>query len=143
SARRMCGTAAHLVDRVLPSNISMRQWVLTVPYEVRRVLALRPDALTACGRLFVEEIARWHKHAATARAVAGGETGAVVFVQRFNSLLGCFVHYHVVVPDGVFVRDGAGVAFHETAAIARGHRPRCLAGPSPHDPVATAAASPR
>ena len=62
----------------------VQQWVLTAPHEVRRVLALRPDALTAQGRIFVEEIARWQKHAARTR----GETGAVTFVQRFNSILG-------------------------------------------------------
>ena len=58
AARRMCGSAAHLVDRALP-DVAMRQWVLTAPNEVRRVLALRPDALTAQNRIFVEEIARW------------------------------------------------------------------------------------
>src|SRR5262249_37269851 len=58
SARRMCGTAAHLVDHVLP-DVPVRQWVLTAPFEVRRVLALRPDALTGAGRIFMEEIARW------------------------------------------------------------------------------------
>jgi hypothetical protein len=118
-ARRMCGTAAHLVDHVLP-NVPVRQWVLTAPHEVRRVLALRPDALTACGRLFVEEIARWQKQAAKARGTWGGQTGAVTFVQRFNSLLGSFVHFHVVVPDGVFLRDGGGVVtFHEGPAPSR------------------------
>jgi hypothetical protein len=115
----MCGTAAHLVDHVVPPDIAMRQWVLTAPPEVRRVLALRPDALTACGRLFVEEIARWQKQAATSRGNAGGETGAVNFVQRFNSLLGNFVHFHVIVPDGVFVRRGETVTFHEGPAPSR------------------------
>lgn len=120
SARRMCGSAAHLVDHVLPVDIPVRQWVLTAPHEVRRVLALRPDALTAAARIFVEEIARWQKQAAMARGASVGETGAVTFVQRFNSLLGSFVHYHVVVPDGVFVRDAEGaVSFHEGPAPSR------------------------
>ena len=65
--------------------------MLTAPHEVRRVLALRPDALTAQSRIFVEEIARWQKHAAR----TSGEPFAVTFVQRFNSTLGCFVHFHV------------------------------------------------
>jgi hypothetical protein len=109
-----------LVDHVLPVDVPVRQWVLTAPHEVRRVLALRPNALTACGRLFVEEIARWQKQAAKARGTLSGETGAVTFVQRFNSLLGSFVHYHVVVPDGVFVRNGEGaVSFHEGPAPSR------------------------
>ena len=122
SARRMCGTAAHLVDRVMPVDVAVRQWVLTVPHEVRRLLALRPAALTGCGRIFVEELARWQKQAAKARGIDGGETGAVTFVQRFNSMLGCFVHFHLVVPDGVFTRtskDAAAATFHRGPAPSR------------------------
>jgi hypothetical protein len=81
------------------------------------VLALRPDALTAQGRIFVEEIARWQKHVAR----TGGKTGAVTFVQRFDSTLGCFVHFHVLVPDGVFTRadDAGAVVFREGPAPTR------------------------
>jgi hypothetical protein len=119
SARRMCDCAAHLVDHVMP-DVPERPWVLTAPHEVRRVLALRPDALTACGRIFVEEIARLQKAQAEARGNNGGETGAVTFVQRFDGTLGCFVHFHVMVPDGVFVRDdGDAVTFFETPAPSR------------------------
>ena len=114
----MCGTAAHLVDHVVP-DVPVRQWVLTAPFEVRRVLALRPDALTAAGRIFVEEIARWQKQKANERGVAGGETGAVTFVQRFDSTLGCFVHFHVLVLDGVYVRQDREVAFYEGRAPSR------------------------
>ena len=88
SVRRMCGTAAHLVDSVLP-DAAMRQWVLTAPFEIRRVMALRPDALSACNRIFVEEISRFRRASA---GLAGAETGSVTFVQRFNSTLGVFVH---------------------------------------------------
>ena len=42
-------------------------------------------------------------------------------MQRFNSSLGCFVHFHVLVPDGVFSRaDEAGaVVFREGPAPTR------------------------
>jgi hypothetical protein len=45
----------------------------------------------------------------------------VTFVQRFDSTLGCFVHFHVLVPDGVFTRaDAAGsVVFREGPAPTR------------------------
>ena len=135
SARRMCDAAAHLVDHVLP-DVPVRQWVLTAPNEVRRVLALRPDALTAQGRIFVEEIARWQKHAAS----ADGETGAVTFVQRFNSTLGCFVHFHVLMPGGVFSRaDDAGAArvSRRPRAHARRDRGRRGARREAHAPLAT------
>jgi hypothetical protein len=115
-ARRMCGTAAHLVAHVLP-DVPVRQWVLTAPDDVRRVLALRPVALTACARVFVEEISRFQKHT---HGLPSAATGAVTFVQRFNATLGTFVHFHVIAPDGVFVRDAEGaVMFHEGRAPSR------------------------
>src|SRR5437773_1711393 len=115
----MCGTAAHLVDHVLP-NVAVRQWVLTAPHEIRRVLALRPDALTAENRIFAEEIARWQKQKAKALGVDGGETGSVTFVQRFDGALGSFVPLHVVALDGVFARAADGTAvFHQGPAPSR------------------------
>ena len=76
-----------------------------------------PDALTACHRLFVTEIARWQK---TSSELTGAETGSVTFVQRFHSALGSFVHFHVVCPDGVFTRDASGVvSFHVGRAPSR------------------------
>ena len=35
----MANTAAHLVDRVLPPNVPVRQYVLSLPYELRRLAA--------------------------------------------------------------------------------------------------------
>jgi hypothetical protein len=92
--------------------------VLTAPFEVRRVLALRPEALTAQGRIFVEEIARWQNPQAKEQGIEGGETGAVTFVQRFSATLQSFVHYHVVAPDGVFTREARGgpAVFHDRSA---------------------------
>jgi hypothetical protein len=85
---------------------------------VRRVLALRPDALTAQGRIFVEEIGRWQKQQAKVQGIEGGETGAVIFVQRFNATLQSFVHLHVVTLEGVFTREAMGgpAVFHEGRA---------------------------
>lgn len=110
----MCGTAAHLVDHVLP-DAPVRQWVLTAPHDVRRLLALHAAALTAMNRVFASEVARWQK--ATSRA-EGGETGSVTFVQRFDSRLGCFVHLHVLALDGVFTdRGDDAVDFHPGRAL--------------------------
>jgi len=43
--RRMIDTAAHLVDRVLPS-IPIRQWVLSFPYPLRLLYSTHPQAMT-------------------------------------------------------------------------------------------------
>jgi hypothetical protein len=59
----MCNTAAHLVGRVLPS-VPVRQWVLSLPFELRRTAAFRADVATALGRIFIEVVAANQKHRA-------------------------------------------------------------------------------
>jgi hypothetical protein len=53
--RRMANVAAHLVDRVLP-DVPVRQFVLSLPFELRRLAAFKADVLTALARIFVEAI---------------------------------------------------------------------------------------
>jgi ribosomal protein S27E len=43
--RRMAETAARLVDEVLPER-PLRQWVLSLPFALRFLLATDPDSLT-------------------------------------------------------------------------------------------------
>ena len=111
NARRMCGTAAHLVDHVVP-DVRVRQWVLSVPYELRLTLARDAVALSAVGRIFVEEIFRRQRDLAGFQGIEPHQVrgGAVQFPQRFGGSLTVNVHYHVVVADGVFVveRDADG-----------------------------------
>jgi hypothetical protein len=122
------------------TNDPVRQWVLTTPFAVRHLLALRPDALTAAGRIFVEEIARWQKQKATARGTPGSETGSVTFVQRFDSTLGNFVHFQLVALDGVFTRkDGTEARLPRgPCALARRHRRCRRTRREAHDAVAAA-----
>jgi len=116
----MCGTAAFLTDHVIP-EVPVRQWVLSVPFELRLTLARRPDALSLVGRILVSEIFRYQREAAGALGLdcRRARSGAVQFPQRFGGSLNLNVHYHVAVPDGVFVRDRAPdasgnrpIAFH-------------------------------
>ena len=103
--RRMCDEAAYITDRILP-NAPIRQWVLSLPFELRGLAATKPDVLTALGRVFnigAEEIARATKRLA---GVPGAETGAVSFPQRFGGSLNLHVHFHTLAVDGVFERDG-------------------------------------
>lgn len=119
NARRMSDTAARLVDHVLP-EVRLRQWVLSVPFELRMVFAKNPDALSTCGRIFVEETFRWQRSIGSrwglvpaTEAQARLRGGAVCFPQRFGGSLNLNVHYHVVVPDAVFFRDSTGVMQRE------------------------------
>jgi len=51
----MANTAAHLVDRVMPA-VPVRQWVLSLPFELRSLAAFQANALSALARIFVESV---------------------------------------------------------------------------------------
>jgi hypothetical protein len=53
--RRMADTAAHLVDRVLP-EVRTRQWVLTLPYTLRFLMAYDAKQIAAIHGIFVQAV---------------------------------------------------------------------------------------
>ncbi len=81
SGRRMANGAAHLVDRVLP-DVPVRQFVLSLPFELRRLAAFRPAVLTALSRIFVETVFASYRARAKREGIKGAECGALTFVQR-------------------------------------------------------------
>jgi hypothetical protein len=119
AGRRMANTAAHLVDRVLP-DVPVRQYVLTLPYELRRLAAFDARVLTSLSRIFVEAIVAHHRARAKDQGLDGAAGGSVTFVQRFGSL-NLNVHFHVLVLDSVFTRSQeTGVTFHPAPAPTAG-----------------------
>jgi hypothetical protein len=105
----MCDEAANITDRILP-NAPVRQWVLSLPFELRGLSATKPDVLTAMGRIFAEEIARATEHLTD---IAGAKTGAISFPQRFGGSLNLHLHFHTLAIDGVFEKQGEGIRLHE------------------------------
>ncbi|MGH7283011.1 MAG: transposase [Polyangiaceae bacterium] len=119
AGRRMANTAAHLVDRVLPS-VPVRQWVLSLPFELRRLAAFDAKMLTAFVRIFAEALADRYRRWGVEQIGTACESGAITFVQRFGSSLNLNVHFHVVMLDGVFVRDSrARAIFHHAPLPSR------------------------
>ena len=111
TARRMADTAARLVDHILPSA-PYRPWVLSLPKPLRLRLARHPAWTTWVGGLIVRAIAAWQRRVARARHLAAPQTGAITFVQRFGGLVNLNVHFHLLVPDGVFTPTADdGLAF--------------------------------
>ena len=102
TARRANDTAAHLVDRVLP-RVPVRQYVLTFPKRIRWHLATDPSLASAALNLFLRALFAFQRRCARRDDVRDGKPGAVTFVQRFGSALNLNLHFHCVVPDGVFV----------------------------------------
>ena len=111
--RAMSSGAAHLVDRVLP-RVRVRQWVLSLPWPRRYLLARRPDLCAGVRRRIWHELRRWYHDRGLLRGVGAGDTGAVIVVQRFGSALNLNVHFHMLLLDGVFAEDHEGVLRWQT-----------------------------
>jgi hypothetical protein len=106
-AKRMVESAALLVDEVLP-HLSMRQWVLSVPYPLRFLFAREPKVMgKVLGIVYRTIASHLIKQANLTRATA--HTGAVTLIQRFGSALNLNVHLHMLFLDGVYV-SGTGPA---------------------------------
>jgi hypothetical protein len=120
AGRRMAGSAAHLVDRVLPT-VAVRQYVLAFPYELSGLAATRPEVLAALSRIFWDSLLRRYRVWAKAAGYApeAVETGAVTGVHRCGASLNVHVHFHLLCLDGVYVRDGDTLRFEPAPAPTR------------------------
>ena len=117
SARRMAEHTAHMVDHVFPP-VAVRQWVLSLPFRIRYLLAWDHDLCRAVVAVFLRTVLGFLRSRARRAGVADGRSGAVAVVQRFGAALNLNVHVHALVVDGVFSRDASGrLAFHEAAPL--------------------------
>jgi hypothetical protein len=102
-ARRMVESAALLVDDVLP-EAPMRQWVLSVPYALRFLFASDSASLSESLGIVYRAIAAFQiKKAGLTQKQA--QCGAITLIQRFGSALNFNIHFHMLVPDGVYLTD--------------------------------------
>ena len=90
-ARRMADSAAHLVDRdagpyVFPDRPA-RQWVLSVPYQLRYLFAAKPQVITKVLAIVHRVISTWLIKRAGLAVKSGAQSGAVTLLQHFGSAL--------------------------------------------------------
>ena len=59
TGRRMNQTTTNLLRFVLPPQ-PLRQWVLTLPFELRAPVAYQPGLIRAVARVFADSLLRWY-----------------------------------------------------------------------------------
>src|SRR5690606_38243996 len=90
-------------------DVLRRQWVLTVPWPRRWLLARRPELVRGVLSVLMREVTRWYQE----RTGVRGQTGSVTVTQRFGSAMNLNLHYHCLVLDGVYAREDDGaLRFH-------------------------------
>jgi hypothetical protein len=97
----MAATSAWWIDRVLP-HVATRQWVVTLPWKRRCLLARRPELASGVHTVALRTIERWY--AAAAGVPKSGRTGSVTATQRFGSALNLNLHFHCIFLDGIYTR---------------------------------------
>jgi hypothetical protein len=100
----MADSAAHLVDHVFPEK-PVRQWVLSVPFQLRYLFATQPQVLSNVLAI-VNRVSTFLIKRAGLSIKSGAQTGAVTLIQRFGSALNLSPHLHALYLDGAFNKRG-------------------------------------
>jgi hypothetical protein len=82
--------------------------VVSVPFELRWVLASKAEVLNAVIRIAMRVVLGWYRDRGRELGLARAETGAVSFVQRFGGRLNAHTHLHACLIDGVYTRARTG-----------------------------------
>ena len=109
--RRMSDTAVWLTEHVIPT-VQIRQWVCTLPWELRVRAGYDRELCAMVLDTFVRELQRSYRWRAKRElglsSVEDAHTGMVTVIQRFDSALRLNVHFHTLVLDGVYVKSDDG-----------------------------------
>ena len=79
----MADTAAHLVDNVFPC-VPVRQWVLSLPIEIRYRMSYDKRLITDVLAVFLRVVQGWYKTKAKEEGYTDVQGGAVSFVQKLT-----------------------------------------------------------
>jgi len=100
----MTAEAMHLVDKVLP-DCPLRQWVLSLPYNIRRLLSSDNKVFGAVLKIFVLVVETFYLKRAREQGIAKAKTGMLSIMQRFGGSLNSNPHLHMPAIDGVYTLD--------------------------------------
>jgi hypothetical protein len=111
----MADTSARLVDDTFPENVPVRQWVLSLPIQIRYRLAYDGKLLSEVLGVFLRVVRAWYRKRGREIGVRDSLGGSVTFAQRFGSALNLNPHFHSLGLDGVFnARSGV---FHDAPPL--------------------------
>jgi hypothetical protein len=101
--------------------VSVRQWVLSLPFPLRYTLAYHQRLCTAVHRVLARVLHARLRKLARSSGCADADTGSVTFVQRHGGGLNLNVYYHLIGLDGWFSRSPSGeLRFTQAPAPSQG-----------------------
>ena len=89
------------------------KWTLSFPRWLRFRLLGDKALVSEVLLVFVRVVSAYHRRRARHRGIAGGQTGAVTAIQRVGSFANANLHFHTLVPEGVWhERPDGSLGFH-------------------------------
>ncbi len=107
--RRMTERARHLAERVFPTGVRVRQWVLSLPFDVRVRAAFDHELARTLARIAVDAIEERYRRLGIEAGLRAPRGGSVVVMQRFGSDLRLNLHLHGMFLDGAYGEDARAV----------------------------------
>ena len=80
--------AAHLVDRVLPATVGYRHWVLTLPSDLRCLVAYDRSLSGAVFAIVADVLQDFHRQGAHRDGIEEPHSGCILEIQRFSDAAG-------------------------------------------------------
>lgn len=99
--RRMCQNAANITDHVLP-KVAVRQWVVSLPFELRYWVAADSDLLDEINIIINKTIGRYYREKVRAKGAINPHFGGVSFIQRSGGSININPHWHSMFLEGAY-----------------------------------------
>jgi len=115
TGRRMADTSARLVDDVFATQAPVRQWVLSLPFQIRYRLSSDSRLHGEVLAVFLRVVQGWYRRKGREAGIIDTLGGTVTFAQRFGSALNLNPHFHSLALDGVF--NTRSNVFHEAPPV--------------------------
>lgn len=100
-AKRMAETAEHLVENLLPFA-DYRQWVVTLPFQLRCWVATNRRLMARVHRIISTEILSFYQGSTILESRHKAAGGFISFTHLFGSAIQLTPHFHMLFADGVF-----------------------------------------
>jgi hypothetical protein len=106
-SRRAAERSAHLIDHVIPP-VPVRQFVLSLPVQLRYVLAWRHELCLEVLGIFADALMEFYRELARKQGIEKLKTGIISIIQRFGGSINLNIHFHLTALDGVFYKNAKG-----------------------------------
>jgi len=103
-AKRMAETAEHLVENLLPFA-NYRQWVITLPFELRRWVTTNRKLMARVHRIISSEILAFYQDSTIVESTHKAAGGFISFTHLFGSAIQATPHFHILFADGLFQQN--------------------------------------